>query len=283
MTPSDDTSLHAYVDQQLSPDDALAMARWLQEHPEQSRQADQWRTQRLALQGLHSHLLDEGIPPAMLARWHAVEQPIAQAANEAWWRGRQQVLAALALVLCGAVAGLGLDRWLSRLPDAALASAAMQAPAFVRDAQIAHVLYQPEQRHPVEVGADQQAHLVQWLSKRLGEPLKTPDWTEQGFSLVGGRLLPAGSEPQARAQFMYQRADGKRVTLYVTVMPTEAAQPAAFEIRPGQMGSHLEGQTFYWLQGRLGYAITGAISSQELIGLAAQTYEQLEMASAQFH
>jgi anti-sigma factor RsiW len=35
---------------------------------------------------------------------------------------------------------------------------------FVRQAAVAYAVYQPEQRHPVEVAADQQEHLVQWLS-----------------------------------------------------------------------------------------------------------------------
>ena len=39
---------------------------------------------------------------------------------------------------------------------------------FARQAVLAHVVYSPEVRHPVEVRAAQQEHLVQWLSKRLG-------------------------------------------------------------------------------------------------------------------
>lgn len=88
-------------------------------------------------------------------------------------------------------------------------------PPLARNAAIAHVVYVPEVRHPVEVGADQEAHLVQWLSKRLGTPLKTPRFTEQGFDLVGGRLLPGERGPVA--QFMYQDANGRRLTLYVKV------------------------------------------------------------------
>ena len=73
---------------------------------------------------------------------------------------------------------------------------------FVRQAAGVHAVYQPEQRHPVEVGAARQDHLVQWLSKRLGRPLKVPVLSTQGFELVGGRLLPG--DASARAQFMYQ-------------------------------------------------------------------------------
>ena len=54
---------------------------------------------------------------------------------------------------------------------------------FARDAMAAHVVYSPEVRHPVEVAAAEQQHLVQWLSKRLGTQLKAPVLQAQGFDL----------------------------------------------------------------------------------------------------
>ena len=85
--------------------------------------------------------------------------------------------------------------------------------AFAREAVIAHVVYSPEVRHPVEVGADQEAHLVAWLSKRLGASLKVPQLQPIGYQLVGGRLLPGNQGPVA--QFMFQDGNGRRLTLYV--------------------------------------------------------------------
>ena len=63
----------------------------------------------------------------------------------------------------------------------------------------------------VEVGADQKDHLVGWLSKRVGVTLTAPDLESQGFRLIGGRLLPAGTTGMA-AQFMYEDATGRRVS-----------------------------------------------------------------------
>jgi hypothetical protein len=57
----------------------------------------------------------------------------------------------------------------------------------------AHQVYVTEVRHPVDVGSDQEAHLVAWLSKRLGQKLVATDLAKQGFELVGSRLLPDGS------------------------------------------------------------------------------------------
>ena len=68
-----------------------------------------------------------------------------------------------AAILIAALAGAGgyLARGLTtdtRRPEA----------AFVTTAIGAHSVYVPEVRHPVEVGAAEEAHLVQWLTKRIG-------------------------------------------------------------------------------------------------------------------
>ena len=54
------------------------------------------------------------------------------------------------------------------------------------DAIAAHRTFSVEVRHPVEVDAGQEAHLVQWLSKRLGRSLVVPDLAAAGFQLMAG-------------------------------------------------------------------------------------------------
>jgi anti-sigma factor RsiW len=95
-------------------------------------------------------------------------------------------------LLIGALAG-----WELRESRPSLAAADAGA-GMARRAAIAHATYSPEVRHPVEVGADQEAHLVAWLSKRLGAPLRAPQLDEVGYSLVGGRL-PSGRHRPGRA------------------------------------------------------------------------------------
>ncbi|MDP6603016.1 MAG: sigma factor [Rhodospirillales bacterium] len=65
------------------------------------------------------------------------------------------------------------------------------ADELVRRAVGAHVVYVPEVRHPVEVASSEEAHLVAWLSKRLGQALRVPDLTSAGFQLVGGAVVAA--------------------------------------------------------------------------------------------
>src|SRR5262249_59778523 len=85
--------------------------------------------------------------------------------------------------------------------------------SFAQEAAAAHLLYTAEVRHPVEVAGDQAGHLDQWLSKRLGGEVHAPHLSELGYRLVGGRLLSSADGPAGL--FMYENANGARVTLYV--------------------------------------------------------------------
>jgi anti-sigma factor RsiW len=147
------------------------------------------------------------------------------------------------------------------------ARVAPSSPSFARQAALAHAVYSPEVRHPVEVGADQQEHLVNWLSKRLGATLKAPRLSAEGFELVGGRLLPGPSGPVA--QFMYQDAKGKRLTLYVSRVE---GQPRETAFRFSQEDKVA---VFYWVDGALGYALSGELAKPQLLDVATAVYKQL--------
>ena len=119
-----------------------------------------------------------------------------------------QAAMAAGLLLAGGVIGALLGRhW--RDAESAAPLAAASAPAngsgWVQRAAFAHSVYVPEPRHAVEVKA-QEEHLARWLTRRIDVPVKLFDLRDQGFELVGGRLLPDG--PGKSAQLMYQDAQG---------------------------------------------------------------------------
>ncbi|MEY4597702.1 MAG: hypothetical protein RLZZ445_499 [Pseudomonadota bacterium] len=167
--------------------------------------------------------------------------------------------AAVLLMLASGTAGWHLHE--------RVAGTCIPATQIARVAAIAHVVYSPEVRHPVEVGADQEEQLVSWLSKRLGASLKIPSLAPQSFALVGGRLLPGERGPAA--QFMYQDAKGQRLTLYVRVS-NDVHAPTVFRFaQENGVG------VFYWLDGRLGYALSGETDRGELLQVADAVYQQL--------
>ena len=143
-------------------------------------------------------------------------------------------------------------------------------------AAVAYAVYSPEILHPVEVGADQEKHLIAWLSKRLGARLRVPTLEAAGLSLMGGRLLPgegdpaSGTEPAPVAQFMYQGAKGQRVTLYVR---TEAHGHSETAFRFAREGSV---RVFYWIDRNFGYALSsGDFDRAQLLRVADLVYQQL--------
>jgi len=169
-----------------------------------------------------------------------------------------------AVVLAVGIA-IGLAVPMLRPAPPATLAALQQLP--IRAAR-AHLVYSPEVRHPVEVDAKQQDHLVKWLSKRLDVALKVPVLTQEGFELLGGRLLPGGEGPVA--QFMYQDAAGKRLTLYVT--------PSHKGVKLTSFRFAKEGNVsvFYWIDDDCGYALSGEVDKATLAKVASLVYKQLE-------
>ncbi|SRR6185369_11691241 len=206
-----------------------------------------------ALHQLYDPVLDEPVPERLRARlappgrWRV-------AAIAAGW-------VALGLV-AGAIAGWQLHGYRAMTPPQA------EVPGFVRRAAVAHAVYSPEVRHPVEVGADQEEHLVAWLSKRLGSPLRAPKLDDVGYHLVGGRLLPGESGPVAH--FMYQSKQGTRITLYVRTYPAGNNETAFRYAAEGNV------KVFYWIDRKLGYALSSAdVGTDDLLKVANTVYQQL--------
>lgn len=246
--PVSEAELQAYVDGQLSPGRAVDVAQHLAQHEEDAQRVAAYRRQNENLQLAYAALLAEAVPARM--------QPGARR----WWQlPMQRYAIAAALMAVSGIAGWQLH--------ATVGGERTQTVYLARVAAVAHAVYSPEVRHPVEVGADQEAHLVNWLSKRLGTGLKIPHLAEQGYTLVGGRLLPGERGPAA--QFMYQDGKGQRLTLYVRVSKEVREQTAFRFAQENNVG------VFYWLDGRLGYALSGETDRAELLRVADAVYRQL--------
>ncbi len=222
-----------------------------------------WQQQRQAIRNLHSAVLEEPIPASMLALVQAPQRRM-RAANTGRWA--TLATAALASFVLG---WWGHGQW--GTTNGATLARAQDGSGFVRQARYAHTAYVPEVRHPVEVQAAQEQHLVQWLSKRLERPLRVPHLEQQGFALVGGRLLPG--EGAMRAQFMYQHSNGQRLTLYLGALPPQArpSQDSGFRFQQEQTLSQ-----FYWVDQGWAYALSADLERTALLGLAEAVYQQLQ-------
>ena len=280
-----EATLHAYVDGRLSARERAAVQAALAQDPQAAATVAAWRAQRDQLQALHAPLLQQAVPAALLNAAAALQTQ----SDNAQRRWRWGAMAA-SLVL---VFGLGWFANSALHPGAggsgaAYTHAAHREQEFARQAELAYTVYSPEVRHPVEVAAAQQEHLVQWLSKRLGRPLKVPNLSAMGYELVGGRLLPG--DDGARAQFMFQDGHGERVTLYLGAIglqadakPSGRPQPAgptsearaAAQATAFQFSSDAGVSSFYWVDQGFGYALAGKLPREGLLKLAEAVYPQL--------
>ena len=248
--PISEEDLHAYADGQLDGVRLTQLESWLVAHPEHREQVAVWRTQSAKLHCVYDAVLDEPIPARLMP---AANQP-------RWFAARQ--FAAIAWLAVGVLIG-----FLVRGGTTDDHAAQLAANSLPRRAAIAHVVYASEIRHPVEVGVDQEAHLVAWLSKRHGSQLKPPVLDEAGYQLVGGRLLPG--DQGSVAQFMYENEQKSRLTLYVQPNAAQSAEPRF------RYASEKGVDVFYWVEGHFGYALSGNTGRENMLKLATLVYGQL--------
>jgi len=245
--PVTEADLHAYVDGVLPAERTAEIEAYLAEHPEDAARISSYCEQTAALHRVFDPILDEPLPARL-----EVPRPV-------WARAVMRYAAVFAWIVVGGAGG-----WLLR---GYLDLGNYESTTWARRAAIAHVVYSPEVRHPVEVGAAEETHLVRWLSKRLGTSVKVPHLGGLGFSLVGGRLLPGDHGPVA--QFMYQDQKGQRLTLYVRRDADKRGETAFRFSRERGVG------VFYWIDGGLGYALSGEIEKPDLLRVATAVYRQL--------
>ena len=251
-----EAELHAYADGRLDERRAAEVSAWLAARPEEAERVATWKRIAEELKLAYDPVLSEPVP----------ERLVSAARGRRKWFSRTFALAAAWLAIgiaLGAIAGWQLHA--SRGP----AGSSSEAASMAHRTAVAHVVYSPEVRHPVEVGADQEEHLVAWLSKRLGVKVKAPRLDEIGMSLVGGRLLPGEVGPVA--QFMYQNGRGRRMTLYVRAEPSPHRETAFRYARENNVG------VFYWVDKTSSYAIaSGDLNRDEMLAIATMVYKQLE-------
>jgi anti-sigma factor RsiW len=265
--PLTEDEINALVDNQGTSQQLAELRKRVAADPVAMAKFQQWSTQRKALKQLYVNLLDSDIPAGQLQTSLTATRSRNNMLHWNHWGG----MAAAVLMTFGA--GWMSGHQFPIPPMGQQLEASHTSQDFVRQASYAHAVYTPEVKHPVEVAATEQAHLIQWLSKRLGKPLKVPTLSPQGYELVGGRLLPGADG--ARAQFMFQNPSGQRITLYLGAMNpasnTLRAEETAFQFSDEQAVP-----SFYWVDKGFGYALSGDMPRNNLMQLATAVYQQLQ-------
>ena len=242
-------ALHAFVDGELDGQEKHDIENLLLRDEAARRFVARLVQQKQALHSAFDGTLQEPVPARLLA---AAQQRPAQN------RASYFIAASMAgfLVLGGALGYFAADHM-----------AKYQAFDLPQIAYLAHQTFAGEVKHPVEVAASEQTHLQNWLSKRVGQPIKIPDLTAQGYSLLGGRLLAESEGPAG--QLMYETADKQRLTVFLT----ENLGGVESALRLEQHGNLI---TCYWRNGKLAMAVTADLPRADMMNLAKNIYDMME-------
>jgi anti-sigma factor RsiW len=244
--------LLAFADGRLDAARNAEVEAWLVEHPDEVRQVEGWRKQTALLKEALDPVATEPVPPALAA---AAE---GRRPRRAFWRVAS---AAAAAAIVAFPLGMALGWYLT-----AAQMMIDQGERLAATGISTYRIYAAEVRHPVEVWADEEEHLVKWLTKRLGVPVKAPDLSRNGLKLVGGRLI--AEEEMPLALLMYEDDSGRRFTLLVEHI-ADGRQTAFRYVERKGAGA------FYWVEGEVGYALTGPADRTALLLVAETVYEQL--------
>jgi anti-sigma factor RsiW len=266
----DEDDFQAFVDGQLPPDRRRAVMAYLAAKPDEAARMGDYRALTDGLHLVFDEVLYEPLPKRLRVEHYRGRRS---------WQGRVQswlglgglgMVPRVAAVVLALVAS-GAGGWWLRgdLPEPPGETPAM---SFTRQATNAHMLYTSDLRHPVEFGAEERDSLMLWLSERLGQPVHAPDMAELGFTLVGGRLLPAADLPAA--QLMYENLDGHRITLFIRA----GWHPTIPAGQDGTVNFAGDGAVsmVYWNEGPLAYALLGALDREQLFGAAKIIQQDVE-------
>ena len=246
-----ENDLQAYVDGKLSSNQRKTVEKYLEVNPEEAERINAFIEQNNLMHSMYSNT-----DPVQLKRVKTNFKLLGV--------GKKYIFSSLSIAasISWLAVGIFVGLIYSKTSSTPVNEVAVNFPL---NAISAHVVYAPEVKHPVEVTADQEEHLIKWLSNRLKQQIKIPNLNPLGYALVGGRLLPAGDGPAA--QFMYESERGERLTLYIVA---QEAKNTAF-----QFFEDNKVKVFSWRDNNTGFAIVGSVSKENLLNAATKIYDEL--------
>jgi anti-sigma factor RsiW len=164
------------------------------------------------------------------------------------------VAAALAASVAGFAGGAGWAGW----PTSDQTALADEVAEY-------HAVYAREERHLVEVPADQMDEITGWLGKRLERRLEVPDLAADGLRFAGARMLVVSGRPVA--QLVYTRAQGRPLALCIVKLAGTAA--------PVQLEKHGTQSTALLQDSAYAYVAVGEIGDEKLRTIVEHAAPQL--------
>jgi len=200
--------LSAYLDGELSDDDARRIEDLLDTDPAARSELDALMSANAAAQAEFEDMLNDPAPLDIARIVGDIEIPPAPASQEAATLRRipswGAMAASAALIVAAALGGYVAGT--NSAPNVVVAQA-----GWLEDIADYHGIYTTQSRHLVEVAADERDHIRDWLGAETGTTFSIPDLGADGLTFQGGRLLVAAGNPVA--QLIYTDAGGAVIAL----------------------------------------------------------------------
>lgn len=196
--------LSAFLDGELPEEEAREIEAALAADPALQAELEALMAADAMAQEAFAEMLDEPVPAALAAVIR--DAPEAAPANVSAPPAGRSWLAAAAVVLALGIGGAG-----GYMTGLSQGTPVASAPGWLVDIADYHRVYAAQERHLVEVGADEADHIRTWLTASVGADVPTPDLSAHGLTFEGARLLVAAGKPVA--QLMYRDGDRRVVAL----------------------------------------------------------------------
>ena len=276
----DEADLNGFVDGRIDPSRAAVLAQSLAGDRDARARIDGWKRQNETLRTLFASVLFEPVPvrlsPVPLVTGVAAGKgpdglPLVAAGPDGWKNpakpaeppgvtGRTfSILAttSIGMAMVGFVAGAltslgsnGFGFAPLALPGAetTITERMSAGHSFAARAAETHQTFLTDLNRPVELTASEGPRLLRWLQHSLNVPIKIPDLQRQGWTLIGGRIVPGQYGPAA---FVVYGTGADRLGLYVAHTPKLQAEGiGTVEVGPMQTSVST------WGDGTFGYALT---------------------------
>ena len=198
---TDDNSvllIHAYLDGQLDPVNALGITQQMERDPALAAEAERVKTLQ---QLIRERLPREDAPPGLRARIEASVAGAGRQHTQLSWRALAASVALTAMVATSST-------WLV---------VGSQQPTVVADALVSDHIRSLIAPQPVDVVSSDRHTVKPWFNGRIPNSPRVVDLAKEDFPLIGGRIDVVGQAPVST--LVYRHA---KHVISLTAMPTDS-------------------------------------------------------------
>ena len=283
--------LSDYVDGELDEETRWEVWARVQQDPDDRERLRDYQAQSATLRRAYASVLDEPVPDRLkevLERFvpgeeeDTVDRPAPvrpMPRQRPRWGGMLSgaIAAGVALIIVGGVTG-----WVARGYMIEQEAQMVARDMLLQDALRSYSLYATSDSPWQEAGlVSDREKLGEWFRSDQELEILVPDWSDDGYSFVGGRPLPISGG--LAAQMLYRNEEGNTIVLYVQYVKTGGGVSPLMAGRPTRVSDNIfeydDGlSAYYWTSdsGKASYAVLGDLGKDALSSLGQRVLDQFD-------